>query len=509
MQRKRHINFKYWKDKIRSSTLTYSVHKQLHSIPTLSSYKNKIVDDIAMKNVKSSVLYSIPCGCVLALLLIEIANLLIPNTCYAFGMCPDGECGGTATDYTSISSVSGGTTTPATASLSLSNSNMTSSAVMPGDTATVSTNVIVNVSNASNYSLTLKVDSAHLTANGTTLTAGNVTTDNTWGYKWDNASSYTAPSTTAQTLTVPALSNNAVSFTKNLTFGAKFASSAEAGHYKGSGTLSLVATPKAATYTLADLTQMQQLAEGYAPDACKNTTIPSEQDYAGPYNLTDVRDNSTYTVYKFKDNKCWMTQNLKLSDAAPEGNHSGGRVLNSTTSDVSANWTLPASSTSGFSDNTASNAYITNNTGYYTWCAATAGTCSSATSGGQNASSSICPKGWKLPTGMVTGSNTSNDFYNLFKNMGLTISGSLSATSNTSWGSGDLAKVQGSPYNFAYTGYMYDRSGPQNTSGGYWWSRTAYNSNNAYYLYIDGSLVGPGTYYDVRRRGFAVRCVAQ
>ena len=237
---------------------------------------------------------------------------------------------------------------------------MTSSAVTPGSTATVSTNVTVNVENAESYSLTLKVNSTTLASGNTTINAGNVTTDNTWGYKWDNASSYTAPSTTARTLTVPALSNNAVSFTKNLTFGAKFASNAESGHYRGSGTLSLVVTPKAATYTLADLTQLQQLA--LAPNACANTPYLSGQTYSAEYTLTDVRDNSTYTVRKFGDGKCWMTQNLKLSNCLGSSIIFDSRKLIPSTSDISAEWTLPASSTSGFSDNTASNAYVSGNT---------------------------------------------------------------------------------------------------------------------------------------------------
>ncbi len=498
MQRKRHINFK-----LHGIPILLNMKKSTSRNSSLNSVNNY---NYEKNNVKSNVLYSIPCVKSCAFLCIVALSLLSHGHCFAVYI------GDFATDSGTISPVTGGTSTPATASLSLSNSSMASSAVTPGSTATVSTNVTVSVGNSSSYSLTLKMDKTNLTSGSTTIVAGNATTDNTWGYKWDNASNYTAPSTTAQTLATPALSNSAASFTKTLTFAAKFASNADAGHYRASGTLSLVATPKTAVITLANLTQMQQLAPDYAPDACADTVIPAGQDYAGPYTLTDVRDNNAYTVYKFKDGKCWMTQNLKLSNIVGTSTYGNGRTLNSTTSDISAStWTLPASSTSGFSDNAASNAYLSGSTGYYTWCAATAGTCSSATSQGANATSSICPKGWKLPVGYQSDKNN-NDFWKLFRNMGLTISNdSLASTSGgyTSWGSGDLAKAQGSPYNFAYTGYMNSGSLRDASSYGYWWSRTAYSSSYAYYLSINSGSVYPGTTYGSRQYGFAVRCVAQ
>ncbi len=493
MQRKRHINFKDFLIRFSGSRKS-----KLHSIPTLS-FSNTITNDNDMKNdVKSSVLYSIPCvkSCAhfckvrtsmfFVLALIEVfcvSSFCSDSTHAAEQSCSP--CGDylVVEDSGTVSPVSGGTSTPATASLSLSKTSLISNTVTPGNIATADTNVTVNVSNANSYSLTIKVDSTNITANGTTLTAGNVSTDNTWGYKWDGATSYTAPSTTAQTLVVPALSNGATSFTKNLTFGAKFSSNANAGHYRGSGTLSLVATPKATTYTLADLTQMQQLAPDYAPDACANTVIPTGQDYAGPYTLTDVRDNNTYTVYKFKDGKCWMTQNLKL-EADKCGKCQDERKLIPATSDITTEWTLPSSSTSGFSDNAATNAYVYGGTGYYSWCAATAGTCPPS----GEAASSICPKGWRLPSG-----GSGGEFQIFVDAEGIT---------NDKSGS---EKIRNTPYNFAYTGV------PDNLSdnGGYWWSRTAINGFSAYSLSISDGNVYPGIGDNYRRVGLAVRCAAE
>ncbi len=528
MQRKRHINFKDFLIRFSGSRKS-----KLHSIPTLS-FSNTIANDNGMKNdIKSNVLYSIPCiksyahfcrvrtSIFLLLALIEafcVSSFCANSTYAAEGGCNPCDTYSVVEDSGTISPVSGGTSTPATASLSLSKTSLISNTVTPGNIATADTNVTVNVSNANSYSLTIKVDSTNITANGTTLTAGNVSTDNTWGYKWDGATSYTAPSTTAQTLVVPALSNGATSFTKNLTFGAKFSSNANAGHYRGSGTLSLVATPKATTYTLADLTQMQQLAPDYAPDACANTVIPTGQDYAGPYTLTDVRDNNTYTVYKFKDGKCWMTENLRLkADSCSRCEKE--RKLIPATSDIAAEWSLPASDDSGFTgDNTAVDAYYdeNKNIGYYSWCAATAGTCGAAALNMTNAPSSICPKGWKLPTGYQQ-PKTDNDFWLLFRNMGLTISNdSLASTTGgsafTSWGSGDRDIVLNAPYSFAYNEQIDNASediGIAGGSAGVWWSRTAASTGAAYRLIINTRCVYPGNSSLSRYLGLAMRCVVE
>ncbi len=199
--------------------------KKLHSIPIINK-------------VKSNVLYSIPCSCVFALLLVGFISLFSTDTTYA------AEESGEAGDITSTTS---------TASLTLTNPIMKSIPVSEGGIATASTDVKVEVTNAESYSLTLAVDNANLTNGSTTIKPGNVVDNNTWGYKWDNASAYTAPTTTGTNLTVPALTNNSVSFTKNLTFGAKFGTNTDVGTYHASGSLKLVATPRVVvqyTYTL-------------------------------------------------------------------------------------------------------------------------------------------------------------------------------------------------------------------------------------------------------------------
>jgi len=180
---------------------------------------------------------------------------------------------------------------------------------------------------------------------------------------------------------------------------------------------------------------------------------------------------------------CWMTRNLDLP---------GGTTLTSADSNVSAgcslggtnNCTLPASSTSGFSD--ASTAYVYNSGSttcgdgspcysYYSYAAATAGT--NPSSG--NATSDICPKGWRLPTQAE---------YN-----------TLASTYTTG------ATLTAAPFNGVYAGYYSRGSFVYGGSSGIYWSSTAYNASRAYNLYFDSSYadVNVGNKY----LGLSIRCV--
>ena len=80
--------------------------------------------------------------------------------------------------------------------------------------------------------------------------------------------------------------------------------------------------------------------------------------------LRDIRDGNTYTVAKLKDDKCWMTQNLRIIN----------KTITPADSDVTTNYAIPASSINGFSSNNTSNAYVDNDGGLYTWYTSTAGT---------------------------------------------------------------------------------------------------------------------------------------
>ena len=183
------------------------------------------------------------------------------------------------------------------------------------------------------------------------------------------------------------------------------------------------------------------------------------------YTVVDSRDGSNYTV-RYINGACWMTQNLRLS---------GGRTLTSADSNVTRNYTLPTTQLDGNSPSyTAPQTTITSNTysgGYYNYCAASAGTVCSQTQA--NATQDICPKGWRLPTNSEQSGIRS--YVSAFSpvDSGLYLNGSLH----------------------------------DNGALGYWWSATAANSYDQYFLrYNDGSLytynLSINKYY-----GFSVRCI--
>ncbi len=489
MQRKRHINFK------------------LHSIPILlnmkkSASRNSSLNSVnncnyEKKNVKSNVLYSIPCvkSCAHTFCRAKLFNSnKLNNTTFAI-LC---------LSMISLVSLMGGDKCSAatTASLSLSNPNMTSSAITPGSTATVSTNVTVSVDNAESYSLSLKVDNANLTNGSTTIVPGNVTNDNTWGYKWDNATSYTAPSTTGATLTnstlVPLDSNGAVSFTKNLTFGAKFSTSAEAGHYRGSGVLSLVATPKIVGAQWSNgvdsgITTMQEMT----PEICNQVTTPKSSNTVPSIVLMDsrtypvIRGNAVsnkYKISKLQDGRCWMVDNLRLT-----GSDAETMLLTNEESNVpTSGYELPTSNAANFNTTYKSAYYnVDLDTAYYTYCVATAGTCTS--NKGSNSTNDICPKGWRLPNGGDTG-----EFAVLY----------------SSAGNPSALELQNNPYHFLNTGNFYIGEF-KNADGGYWWSRTGYHGSyvdGAYGFSIQNGTVSVSADFSMnggvgRFYGLAARCI--
>ena len=240
--------------------------------------------------------------------------------------------------------------------------------------------------------------------------------------------------------------------------------------------------------TIHSISTMQQMT----PEICAATTTPKrtsiildtdgshagDPNYVPTKNLTDTRDNNTYTVSKLADGKCWMTQNLRIA----------GKTLTSTDSDVTSNYTIPTSSMSGFYNNDVASVYMDSTYGgYYSWPAATAGTGTTALSiEGQNAPASICSKGWRLPTGDDNG-----EFKKLYDVYG---------SDSFFWSS---------PMNFLRTGYMYSGSAyVQGYNYARAWSSTVHSSTNARYLRLDGSVITPndGTYKAI---GNPVRCVAR
>ncbi len=253
--------------------------------------------------------------------------------------------------------------------------------------------------------------------------------------------------------------------------------------------------------------------------------------------LTDSRDNNTYAVAKLADNKCWMIENLRLENtgtdntsgslaqgynssfiglADPESaNFDTNGVANSLYStDGSTDATISGSfqgyrfprynnlntnarqSSSGYSIN--NNTYLYGN--YYTWHAAIADT--TYYPSGEHNTTSICPAGWRIPTGNSVASEYA------FLDIALDGTGSTSNSSTDPTGAIMSNRYRSYPNNFLYSGSLFNSSSANNRGTfGRYWSSTARNYNYSYYLHLDSSSVSPGAGYDGKGVGFAIRCM--
>ena len=371
------------------------------------------------------------------------------------------------------------------------------------------------------------------------VTSANFT-NNTWGYNLSqeavsDATAYKAVPTATGDTALITTSSPTEADTYNLTFGTKVDTSLPSGTYSNDVVVSVVANPKLILWD--DLTMMQDMN----PSACAGAIDGATK------RLTDARDGKQYWIAKLKDGNCWMTQNLDLnlstskaltpddSDVSRSWAPANNTLTDGTqtTSDYEAEWswnlgdyvlTTPNAGTScgisGISDfgdctsvgfqsvagmtpmtdgdaadvisgNTYNAHYHVGN--HYTWNAATAGT-GGADVVGEDATDSICPKGWQLPT-----SNHSNSAS--FK----ALTNAYSISSNTD---GSTALVS-APLYFVRSGYVYSGSLRFAGSNGHYWSSTAYSStSNAYYLRFFSGAVYPSNNYN-RYLGQSVRCLAR
>lgn len=310
------------------------------------------------------------------------------------------------------------------------------------------------------------------------------------------------------------------------------------------------------TYTLANgytyeqdlpafftITKMQEMTRDICQDtnvptpAASETTALTKAAYesgtrTGIPTITLLDDRAgqiSYTVKKLADGQCWMTENLRLPGGAsltPANSDLDGTVVTSytvqTSKGSSAFSNSPAQDVDQMTDyyvNTTEDPRGYKTGAYYSWRAATAGTGrGSGTSGGaandvfgtnmntsgNNTAVSICPKGWRLPTGGAGDGTTA-----------ATTPGSTAGLTN-----GDFQRLWSKYNNYTYfTGTSY---GPQLALGGlvlpsgrynqgsygYYWSSTVYSYNYAYSLNLSTSAVYPQDYSN-KYYGFSVRCIAR
>ena len=257
--------------------------------------------------------------------------------------------------------------------------------------------------------------------------------------------------------------------------------------------------------TIANATYMQEV--GSCPDTLTTGQV---------YSLKDSRDEQSYNVAKLADGKCWMITNLNLA---------GGTTLNVSDSNVPSGnyYTLPASSTSGFSSDTTAYVYNSGNTtsacsspgcySYYSWLAATAGGKDSSgnavSTNGYNAAYSICPKGWRLPTSTTSNANAQSnnnwktgDWYALATAYGANLESNYYQNAATFYNNAG----PGTTPNFLLAGNYRSGSFSNGGSNGLYWSYTAYSSTYAYSLYFHSGNVNSAD-NNRRRYGYSVRCV--
>ncbi len=392
-----------------------------------------------------------------------------------------------------------------TISLTLGKTTVETSTVQGGNTAYASNTVTLTGSYVKDYTLSIKAGSANLTipngANSATSTisgvgsgtVGSSMSANKWGYAVAETSNtnyagltYKTTPTNATTILSGAgntESSTSMNVSKQLVFAAKFGDEATPGKYSASITLSVTATPKA--LTMSNITDMQDMT----PEICANSSTGQTAS------LKDTRDNTSYNIVKYAG-RCWMQQNLRLKGATNSVDPQNQGYLTPADSDVTGRWQLPATlngsgtSVSGWTNNKDKpySAYFNDTTRgvYYNWTAAIAMSDSSSKTSG-DVDTSICPKGWKLPTNSEYSSMLSSE------GIGDNSSGST--------------KIRGTPYSFVYAGYVRDAGTLLNsTASGSYWSRTVSSSYYANHLYFGSDRVVIAA--DSRDFGYPVRCVA-
>ncbi|MBR5621001.1 hypothetical protein IKW75_00755 [Candidatus Saccharibacteria bacterium] len=197
--------------------------------------------------------------------------------------------------------------------------------------------------------------------------------------------------------------------------------------------LCVAATPKG-------ITDMQQMN----PNICAAMAIGDTKT------LTDVRNAGTYSVAKLADNRCWMTQNLRLI---------GPLELTPNTSDVTNTFTLTASDSSQWCKEDSSTCIdqsmvIDSDNGaygtYYNWYAATAGTGTRDLVSAE-APDSICPKGWRLPTGSASGEF--GTLYNEYPSVSAMLNGPMGFTLSGYRSGNEFSGIMSGSANWSSTGY--------------------------------------------------------
>ena len=372
-------------------------------------------------------------------------------------------------------------------------------------------------------------------------------TNNTWGYNLTEGptagTTYSAlPTTnTTPTQTKDTSTTNSANDTYTLSLGAKVDSTIPSGTYTSIITISVVAEP--AILAFEGIETMQEMTSIICSNADEGETARLKDTRDGKlYWVTKLKDGNCWMTQNLDfdipadgitnenglaaktdlpDGTVWDSS----SDYSPQPTTTGSPFSSSTNTDTysfdpglyvndpskgwttcntyyedtstctAGNWTKIADSMSPMTTERTDGTVVDGNTydahylvgNYYQFNTATAGTGASVTSNGDDAPSSICPKGWKLPT---SGNSDLGSFAYLI----------IGVNSNY---------IIKAPLYFIPAGYVYLGSLHNAGNIGLCWSSTAVSSPLAYYLYFDSSAVNPSNRGSFRYGGQSVRCLAR
>lgn len=422
-----------------------------------------------------------------------------------------------------------------------------------GSKAKIDVTATIKVENSGGYGVYVGSSSSQL-KNGSnvidpvsSMTSYDSIPVNRWGYSFAQGTtasdSYSAMPATL--LSSPLDSNNETRIisdtrTYTLSFAANINVEKPAGIYTNTVTMSVVSSPLVITNEFS-VDTMQEMT---------STVCSSATDQNGDGEITgqlkDTRDGKFYWVAKLADGNCWMTQNLDLdlstsialtpadSDVTSSwtpgydtfdtvttdtvdtssqaqtrswgaGNNWNYRITNPNISstcgagksspiDCKAQFTeYPGGTPTTANSDTVAH-YLVGN--YYQWNAATAGTgadLSNDEAGKVQASSSICPKGWRLPT------STPNGELNAL----VTALGGTASTNNI---------TQAPFYGVRGGGISQNTDFLLNDAGNlalYWSSTPFIGSNNAFNLYFANTSDVYSSNHGPRQDALSVRCVAR
>ena len=246
--------------------------------------------------------------------------------------------------------------------------------------------------------------------------------------------------------------------------------------------------------------------------------------------LKDTRDNQVYAVAKLADGNCWMIENLRLDSANSTDNtkaqgfggvfaglpnselasFNSSMIANSlyTTDTASSSLNIIAGgdnlqyriprfndASSGSISTLTANTQVAYSYGnYYNFAAIKANTGEmDTTATSEWSGTSICPKGWRLPTGGASGSGKEYESLNTAANSGSTTSS---------------AGIRSYPNNFIYSGYIWSGAASARGQYGQYMSGSSNGGTGFFEYQFTSSAVNVGRSV-FRSIGDSVRCIAK